>query len=235
MKQEPSTNFNERTSSGDICYVVLHYTGMKDAQSALTRMCDPTTKVSAHYMIDEDGNVTQLVDESKRAWHAGVSFWAGETDLNSLSIGIELVNPGHEFGYRPFPSSQIRALKDLLTSICARHQLDRACLLAHSDIAIGRREDPGELFPWQELAEAGYGYWPSETGQNDPALPFNPETTRRLLRLVGYDCPDNDETKASLAQTAFLRRYHPEQLNKGFSQESFVRLAALTKALTTAN
>ena len=153
-----SPNFNDRADGIKLAYIILHYTGMKDAASALERLCDPAAQVSAHYMIDEDGSVIQLVDEAKRAWHAGKSFWRGITDMNSASIGIELVNPGHEFGYRPFPAAQITALKKLLHEIIARHGMNRkSCLLGHSDIAPTRKQDPGELFPWEELAKDGLG------------------------------------------------------------------------------
>jgi N-acetylmuramoyl-L-alanine amidase len=157
----PSPNFNERDPAAPLRYVVLHYTGMPTRDSALRRLCDNQAKVSAHYLIDEAGQVFHLVDESRRAWHAGKSFWCGTTDMNSASIGIELVNPGHEFGYKPFPAAQIAALKTLLGEIVARHGLDPAhFLLGHSDIAPDRKKDPGEFFPWQELAKAGFGIWP---------------------------------------------------------------------------
>lgn len=228
MKQSPSPNFNERNAPQGLRYVVLHYTGMKDAQSALDRMCDPTTKVSAHYMIDGSGETFQLVEENQRAWHAGVCRWKDETDLNSLSIGIELVNPGHEFGYRPFPSAQIQALKILLADITRRHTFAADYLLGHSDIAPTRRQDPGELFPWKDLAAAGFGYWPESSPQT-PQPPCTPDTIHKLLRQVGYDCPDDDEAAAQAAETAFLRRYHPEQLSGGFTAESYARLVDLAE------
>ncbi|MDD3181929.1 MAG: N-acetylmuramoyl-L-alanine amidase [Alphaproteobacteria bacterium] len=228
MKLSQSPNFNKRTAPNGVSYVVVHYTGMRDAQSAIRRMCDPHSEVSAHYVIEEDGALLQLVDESKRAWHAGKSFWKGERDLNSLSIGIELVNPGHEFGYRPFPREQISALKGLLGDLYARHALLPQSLLAHSDIAPMRRQDPGELFPWRDLAAHGYGLWPIEqmeiAQQNGMPPTFTQTRINALLRQIGYECPDTDETLAQGAQTAFLRRYHPEQLKRGFSTESFARL-----------
>ena len=130
------------------------------ARRRWTRLCDPAAKVSAHYTIDEDGTVYAHVPEARRAWHAGVSFWAGESDINARSIGIELVNPGHEYGYRAFPEAQIAALIALCHGILARHPIPPARVLGHSDVAPARKEDPGELFPWARLAKAGIGLWP---------------------------------------------------------------------------
>jgi N-acetylmuramoyl-L-alanine amidase len=149
-REEPSPNFNERRLP--VSMVVLHYTGMQSAAKALERLKDPAAEVSAHYLIDEDGTVVRLVDESKRAWHAGRSFWRGITDVNSASVGIELVNPGHEFGYRPFPDAQMEALVPLLGDIVRRHDIPRANVVGHSDVAPARKTDPGELFDWDMLA-----------------------------------------------------------------------------------
>ena len=153
MSAYTSPNFNERIGYVAPTMIVIHYTGMKTAQDALERLCDPAAEVSAHYVIDEDGTLYQLVEEDKRAWHAGVSEWEGETDINSASIGIELVNPGHEFGYREFPPEQMEALSELCKDIMARH--DIGTVLGHSDVAPERKQDPGELFDWGWLAEQG--------------------------------------------------------------------------------
>jgi N-acetylmuramoyl-L-alanine amidase len=147
----PSPNWDERKLP--ITMVVLHYTGMPTADEALERMCDPEAKVSAHYMIDEDGTVTSLVPEDKRAWHAGRSYWRGITDVNSASVGIELVNPGHEFGYRPFTDDQMVGLMPLLADIIERYDIPRANVVGHSDVAPARKQDPGELFDWERLAQ----------------------------------------------------------------------------------
>lgn len=155
----PSPNYNDR-APGAINMLVLHYTGMASCEDALARLCDPVAQVSAHYLIDEDGTVYQLVAEQHRAWHAGVSFWKGERDINSRSIGIELVNPGHELGYRAFPQIQMQALADLAHEILARHPIPPDRVLGHSDVAPGRKRDPGELFDWQWLAGQGIGVWP---------------------------------------------------------------------------
>ena len=147
----PSPNFDERALP--VTMIVLHYTGMPDAASAIARLSDPEAKVSAHYVIAEDGQVVRMVDEAKRAWHAGKSFWRGVTDVNSASVGIEIVNPGHEFGYRPFPVAQIDALVALMQEITLRYRITRGNVVGHSDIAPARKEDPGELFPWERLAK----------------------------------------------------------------------------------
>ncbi|WP_339741735.1 N-acetylmuramoyl-L-alanine amidase [uncultured Maricaulis sp.] len=149
----PSPNFNDRKLP--VSLIVLHYTGMENGAVALERMCDPAAEVSAHYMVEEDGRVFQLVDEDKRAWHAGVSAWRGETDINSASIGIEIVNGGHDYGLPDFPAIQIEAVIHLVADIMARHGIGPEGVVGHSDIAPGRKQDPGEKFPWHRLAAAG--------------------------------------------------------------------------------
>ena len=149
----PSPNFDVRALP--VSMVVLHYTGMPDAGSALDRLTNPVAKVSAHYVVAEDGVVVALVDEAKRAWHAGKSWWRGVTDVNSTSVGIEIVNPGHEFGYRPFPEPQMAAVVALVGGIVARYRVAPGNVVGHSDIAPVRKDDPGELFDWPRLARAG--------------------------------------------------------------------------------
>jgi N-acetylmuramoyl-L-alanine amidase len=154
----PSPNHDERKHALDM--ILLHYTGMQTGEAALERLCAAESKVSAHYVVFEDGRIVQCVPEERRAWHAGVSSWAGETDINSCSIGIEIVNPGHEFGYRDFPLRQIAAVISLCKSIITRRgpiSADR--ILAHSDVAPTRKQDPGEKFPWALLSESGIGHW----------------------------------------------------------------------------
>ncbi len=220
-----SPNFNARAPSVPLQYIVLHYTGMETPHAALERLRDPAAQVSAHYMIDEAGALFSLVPESERAWHAGASFWREETDLNSASLGIELVNPGHVFGYRPFPHAQIASLKILLHEIIARHGFDSArCLLAHSDIAPCRKEDPGEFFPWEELAREGLGFWPVPTD-------FTPEKEgecESLLRQIGYDLHN---PKAALL--AFQRRYAPQCLTGVSDPDTLARLRAVALFLST--
>src|SRR5215469_15718687 len=146
----PSPNFDQRRGPPDM--IVVHYTGMQTGAGALERMRDPESKVSAHYMIEEDGRIYQLVPEERRAWHAGVSFWKGERDVNTVSIGIELVNPGHDLGYDDFPEMQVEALIGLLDAIRGRWTIPGARILGHSDVAPDRKIDPGEKFPWKRLA-----------------------------------------------------------------------------------
>lgn len=153
----PSPNFDQRRGPPDM--IVLHYTGMATGEAALARLRDPEAKVSAHYLVEEDGRVFALVPEERRAWHAGRGVWQGETDVNAASIGIEIVNPGHEFGYRPFPEIQVQSVTALIADIRSRWTIPDARIIAHSDMATDRKEDPGELFPWRDLAAAGHGLW----------------------------------------------------------------------------
>ena len=199
-----SPNFNDRPAGTPIDMLVLHYTGMPSAADALERLTDPTAEVSAHYLIDEDGRLWQLVEEGKRAWHAGVSFWRGHTDINARSIGIELVNPGHEFGYRPFPPVQMATAIDLCRDLIRRHPIPARNVVGHSDVAPARKMDPGELFDWQGLAAAGIGLWPGEAD----ACQREPDEVRRMLAVIGYDTSD-----LHLAVKAFQRHFRPSAVN----------------------
>ena len=192
-------------SRGDVTVdmLVLHYTGMRGADVALTRLCDPQARVSAHYMVDEDGTVYALVPEEMRAWHAGVSYWGGARDINARSIGIELVNPGHEFGYRAFPEAQIASLIELAHGILERHKIPAWRVLGHSDVAPARKDDPGELFPWKRFAEADIGVWPA------PASDPGEKAVRHLLTRYGYD-PEADLDRAI---TAFQRHFRPSRVD----------------------
>lgn len=202
----PSSNFNDRRTQLDM--LVLHYTGMKDGASALARMCDPNAQVSAHYMIEEDGRVFQLVDEDKRAWHAGVSSWNGLSDINSHSIGVEIVNGGHDFGLPDFPQVQIESVIDLCQQICGRHSIPSQHIVAHSDIAPGRKLDPGEKFPWQSLGKQGIGIWPAQMA---PMLTDGQaEPVETLLRRIGYDVGQFDLADIVFA---FQQRWLPEMLS----------------------
>ncbi len=202
--ERPSPNFDERAGDGYVGYIVLHYTGMPSAEDALARLTDPDSKVSAHYTVDEDGTVYRHVDESKRAWHAGASFWQDQSDLNSLSVGIEIVNPGHEWGYRPFPDAQIQSVIKLCKQIMQRHDIDEENVLGHSDIAPARKEDPGELFPWQALAAHGIGIWPSPSDED--AVKAAGLIMERALHDFGYD----ERVKFRDKLTAFQRHFVPE-------------------------
>jgi N-acetylmuramoyl-L-alanine amidase len=156
----PSPNFDSRAKDKPIDILVMHYTGMQSGAAAIQRLTDEASRVSSHYTVDEDGTIYSHVPEDCRAWHAGKSYWAGATDINARSIGIEIVNPGHEFGYRSFPDAQIAAVIELSLDIFSRHAIPPERVLAHSDIAPARKQDPGELFPWEMLAKAGIGVWP---------------------------------------------------------------------------
>ena len=166
--ERPSPNHDERPAAQSPDILVLHYTDMRNAEAALERLTDAAARVSAHYCIDEDGTVYRLVPEERRAWHAGASSWAGARDINGRSIGIELVNPGHSCGYRPFPEAQMQALEELGREILARHPIPAHRVVGHSDVAPARKIDPGELFDWSRLARAGLGVWPHAEGFPDP-------------------------------------------------------------------
>jgi N-acetylmuramoyl-L-alanine amidase len=217
----PSPNHDSRghDERGDtpIDMLVLHYTGMPSGTAALERLCDPAAKVSAHYMIDEDGTVTALVPEARRAWHAGLSWWGGDTNINTRSIGIELVNPGHEFGYRAFAEAQIAALTTLCHGILMRHAIPSARVLGHSDVAPARKDDPGELFPWKRLAEAGIGLWPVSQDSNLGV---------EALCRYGYD-PGAGEQKIV---TAFQRHFRPAKIDGIWDRECARLLASLLRS-----
>ena len=218
MIERPSPNHNARPANTPIDILLLHYTGMETAEGALERLCDPEAKVSAHYTIDEDGTIYRHVAEERRAWHAGKSYWAGDIDVNGRSIGIEIVNPGHEFGYRPFPEAQMAALIPLAKAIVARHAIPAHRVLAHSDVAPDRKQDPGELFDWARLAEAGIGLWP-----NNPA-PAEGDAAAMLTRF-GYDPASTDVV------AAFQRHFRPANVDGVVDEETLARLNALMAAL----
>ncbi|MGB4102080.1 MAG: N-acetylmuramoyl-L-alanine amidase [Alphaproteobacteria bacterium] len=231
ITHSPSPNFDDRPAAAQICYVILHYTGMPTEHEALTRLCDPAAKVSAHYLIAEDGRIHYLVDEAKRAWHAGQSSWQGTTGLNDTSIGIELVNPGHQWGYRPFPAAQIAACTALTRAIMTRHNILPPHILGHSDIAPTRKEDPGELFPWEDLARQGVGVW--QQAANDSAV-ADIATVRTLLQRIGYACPDGKDydRELRLYLLAFQRHWCPENLSGLPDALTVARLTRYAQAAT---
>ncbi len=196
--------------------LVLHYTGMQTAADALARLCDAEAKVSSHYLVDEDGEVYALVEEQNRAWHAGVSYWRGDTGLNDVSVGIEIVNPGHEWGYRRFPDVQLQAVRDLCLSIIGRHRIAPRNIVAHSDVAPDRKQDPGELFDWRWLAGQGVGLW------TDDFAP--PGELMEDLAAIGYD------VTAREVITAFQRHFLPENLT-GLGDEATRGRAAAVRVL----
>ncbi len=203
-REQLSPNFDERTLS--VTMLVLHYTEMESAEAALTRLCDPEAKVSAHYLISEAGEVTRLVPEDKRAWHAGASYWRGLRDVNSASIGIELDHPGHALGYRDFTEAQFEALVPLVSRIVKHHDIPRANVVGHSDVAPARKIDPGELFPWERLAEYGLCL---PTPRIELGDPFDNDGAFYLaLERFGYDITDGHK-----AVEAFQRRWRPRRID----------------------
>jgi N-acetylmuramoyl-L-alanine amidase len=230
IRERTSPNHDARPAGTRVDMLVLHYTGMKSAAEAIDRLCDPAAKVSAHYVIDEDGAVWRLVEESRRAWHAGVSFWQGIANVNEASIGIELVNPGHEWGYRPFPEAQMAALEALGREVLARHPIPGDRVVGHADVAPLRKQDPGELFDWPRLARAGIGLWPTE-----PAPPpMDVAGAQAMLASIGYRVPgagiSDVETRQVL--TAFQRRFRPARIDGGLDAETAARLAEVERAVS---
>lgn len=214
----PSPNFDARLLP--ITMIVLHYTGMQDGASAIARLRDPDAKVSSHYLIDEDGTVVRMVDEAHRAWHAGRSHWREIDDVNSASVGIEIVNPGHEFGYRPFPAEQIAALLRLVTEIKDRYEISRGNVVGHSDIAPARKRDPGELFPWAELAKRRLALPRPTKNLMDPC--WTEAGFCLALERFGYDV-----TNRMAAIMAFQRRFRPEMVDGEIDAECRMILLAL--------
>ena len=224
IDDEPSPNVDERPAGCVVDCLVLHYTGMKTADEALARLCDSEAKVSAHYLVDEDGCILQLVDESRRAWHAGVSCWQGRERLNDCSIGIEIVNPGHEWGYRPFTEAQYRALEHHCPRIMARWSIPPSRVLAHSDIAPDRKEDPGELFDWRRLAKAGIGIWPEE----GEGAPRSVAEALEQLHQIGYALPDPGDRQSTICRlAAFQRRFRPERVDGVLDRQTLSMLDGL--------
>ncbi len=224
----PSPNRGPRPQGTDIDMLILHYTGMETAEAALMRLCDPAAKVSAHYVVDEDGTVTRLVAEEMRAWHAGESCWRGAANINDRSIGIELVNPGHAFGYRPFPEPQIAALTALAREVRERHRIPPGNVVGHSDVAPGREMDPGELFDWRRLAGAGIGLWPGAV----PAMAARPDHGARAeavaqLESIGYRVGEAGDSATRAAIAAFQRHYRPGCIDGRLDGETVALIGAV--------
>lgn len=221
IHEHPSPNHDERRKPGAPDMLVMHYTGMESGEVALARLCDPSARVSAHYLVEEDGRVLRLVPEHRRAWHAGLSHWGGEENLNDASLGIEVVNPGHEFGYRPFPSVQMQAVIELSVVLRNRHGIPRHRVVGHSDIAPLRKEDPGELFDWPGLARYEVGFWSDEEPIQDSP---NEETARQALATIGYGYLDEDFERVLLA---FQRRFLPDHLTGRLDPRTAGRLSTI--------
>jgi N-acetylmuramoyl-L-alanine amidase len=236
-----SPNHDARPAGAPIDMLVLHYTGMQTAEEALARLCDPKAKISAHYTVGTDGIVYRHVPEERRAWHAGQSFWAGRPSVNDVSIGVELVNPGHEFGYVPFTERQIDALIELAVPILDRHDIPARRVLGHSDVSPGRKNDPGELFPWQQLAACGIGPWPKartfsspvhEGGSIAPAYSTQSEAEgggiAAQLSRFGYGVPPQVEIPLATVIAAFQRHFRPACIDGVADAECAAILASLT-------
>lgn len=233
-----SPNFNDRPDGARIDMIVLHYTGMQSAEAAIARLCDPAAKVSSHYVVDEQGQVTRLVPDEKRAWHAGVSNWMGKNDLNGCSIGIEIANGGHDFGSPAYPQRQILSVIGLCRDLMERHGIPAKRVLGHSDIAPSRKEDPGEWFPWETLAAAGIGQWvepapiedgpelsEGDRGDTVSELQFRLATLGYGLEVLGvFDA----QTKAVV--TAFQRHFRPVKVDGVADVSTVATLARLLKA-----
>ncbi|MGH7191819.1 MAG: N-acetylmuramoyl-L-alanine amidase [Acetobacteraceae bacterium] len=233
MRVHASPNHDARPPATPIDTLVLHYTGMPSAATALERLSSPEARVSSHYLLEEDGSLFQLVPEAQRAWHAGASFWRGATDINSRSIGIEIVNPGHEWGYRPFPPAQMRALVALCHDLLQRHPILHENIVAHSDIAPERKQDPGELFDFSFLARNGIGRFPEgvpDLGTGDIAAdPAALASVRADLAAIGYDVRPSGalDRQLVLVLTAFQRHWRPEAITGAADRGTRARLAAL--------
>jgi len=231
----PSPNFDPRPSPPDM--IILHYTGMQTGEGALARLRDPAAKVSAHYLVEEDGRVFALVAEERRAWHAGVSFWKGATDINARSVGIEIVNPGHEWGYRAFPEPQVASVIALLGDIRSRWAIPDGFILGHSDVAPERKEDPGELFPWHELHAAGHGLWADPVTAPGEPLSEGDEgvgvfALQAALTRLGYDSAPSGQYDAKTAKivTAFQRHWAPHRIDGVADGPTRARLMAVLRA-----
>jgi len=233
----PSPNHGERAGGPDM--IVLHYTGMPDNEAALQLLCNPASEVSAHYVVLENGHTVQLVAEARRAWHAGTSSWAGETDINSCAIGIEIANPGHDHGYPDFPKRQIAAVIALCRSILTRYPIAPGRVLGHSDVAPTRKRDPGEKFPWKSLADSGIGIWvqPAAITADDPIFVLGEsspqvEEAQRLLAQYGFAVTPSGylDAVARDAVAAFQRHFRPQRVDGVVDVSTIATLKALLAA-----
>lgn len=218
IADRPSPNHDARLPGTTIDMLVLHYTGLSRVEDALDRLCDAEARVSAHYLIDEDGTVIRLVDEARRAWHAGIAYWRGHRNINGRSIGVELANPGHDHGYRAFPEVQMAALIELSTEIVARYPIPPRNVVGHSDVAPRRKHDPGELFDWKHLGEKGIALWPNPFN----GMPPGDHGLSPMLGEIGYETEDMAATIA-----AFQRRFRPARIDGVADSETCALIAAV--------
>lgn len=236
----PSPNINGRRNGLVPEILILHYTGLESVERSIAVLADPICQVSCHYVIDEGGRITQMVPEAMRAWHAGVSHWKGQTDLNSWSIGIEIQNPGHEQGYPDFPEAQMLSVMALSKDIVTRHKIRAQHVLGHSDIAPLRKIDPGEKFDWPRLARNGVGHWisPAKLDSTDEGLSNGSQELevaefQSLLKEYGYGCPQSgkldDETEKYIA--AFQRHFRPARVDGRLDRSTALTLKDLLSDL----
>ncbi len=230
FRKSKPLNYEDRVDCASPSMLLLHYTGMESMEAARDRLSDPESKVSAHYLVDEDGHVFDLVPDDKRAWHAGLSYWDHECDINSLSIGIEIVNLGHEFGYQDFPQEQMQAVLKLCQNVMSKYNI--TYVLGHSDVAPERKIDPGEKFNWKWLAENGVGMWPEPTVEEyekAEVISRHDYDAEKLFSFLGY----NPMSAYIDVVTAFHRHYYPEVFESGnegsICQESVARLLSLIR------
>ena len=230
--EHPSPNCRTREPGSVVDTLVLHYTGMRTGQAAIERLCDPEAQVSSHYVVEEDGRIVRLVPEDLRAAHAGVSFWRGRRMLNDSSVGIEIVNPGHEWGYQPFPDAQVEAVEALCLAILGRHPIPPAGVVGHSDIAPDRKQDPGELFPWARLARQGIGLYPHDVpdlGIAEDAGDLAP--VRRTLARIGYQvgAEGGMDEALGIVLRAFQRHWRPEAVTGRADRGTCARIEAVAR------
>ncbi|WP_430430441.1 N-acetylmuramoyl-L-alanine amidase [Oceanicaulis sp.] len=236
--KRPSPNFNDRRLP--LSMLVLHYTGMESGEAAIERLCDPEFSVSAHYVVEEDGRIVQLVSEDKRAWHAGKGVWRGCNEINSASIGIEIVNGGHDFGLPDFPDAQIEAVLTLSQGILARHSIKACDVIGHSDLAPDRKQDPGEKFPWKRFAEAGVGLWPQAVPSILPPCAPDDEgkavaAVREALGDIGYGVAPTGAYDEGLKAVvlAVQRRFRPQALTGVADEQTCALIEGLRRKVTS--
>ncbi len=231
--ENPSPNYESRPPSVSVNLLLLHYTGMKSVSEAKDRLCDPKSRVSAHYLIDEVGTIFSLVEENKRAWHAGVASWNDEADINNISVGVEIANPGHEFGYSRFPERQMIAVEALCTDIITRHSIIASRVLAHSDVSPSRKSDPGELFDWERLAAAGIGIWPKMSPVEVDFEIGSITECQKQLKKIGYGLKITGVLDGLTRDTvlAFQRHWLPHRLTGKFDVETVWRVKSVLRAL----
>jgi N-acetylmuramoyl-L-alanine amidase len=239
IRDLPSPNQDERPSGEPLDMIVLHYTGMQSAAAAIQRLRDPAAGVSCHYVVEEDATVWRLVAEQRRAFHAGASYWRGNTGLNDRSIGIEIVNPGHEWGYREFPVLQTAAVCDLCLEILSRHTIAARNVVAHSDVAPERKQDPGEKFDWQDMARNGVGLWPDDVPDLGTAYVASEAAQLRDMRAaladIGYRVAPQGmlDPALSAALRAFRRHWRPEAVTGQPDIGTMARLLAVAHLCTS--